>query len=100
MCVDCAQAQRTLLHLGFDEEIINGVHQSCGRRTPSLPEKEADKLIRVLEEYANIAFLPPICQQKDSIPYGDFGHMDDSDREAYSIQIDLIQTDLDLRILE
>jgi len=78
-----------IVHLGFDEEIINGVHQSCGRRTPSLPEKEADKLIRVLEEYANIAFLPPICQQKGRITYGDFEHMDNSDREPYAIQIDL-----------
>lgn len=78
-----------IVHLGFDEEKFDGVKQLCGRRTPTLPEKEADKLLRVLEEHANNAFLPPVCQQKGRVTYGNFEHMNNNDREPYAMQIDL-----------
>lgn len=84
-----------IVHLGFDQETIDGVKRICGRRTPSLPEKEAEKLRRVLGLHADSQYLPPICEQKGRITYGNFEHMNNEDREAYAHQknIDNIYND-------
>ena len=82
-----------IVHLGYDNENIDGVEQICGKRTPSIPQKEAEKLMRVLMENADSIYIPTLSLEKGRVTYGSFEHMKNDDRETYARQ-QLVDSDV------